>query len=80
MGNLPHLEVLVQVHAQPTLHVRSHGVPVLWKVLSRLQSMMGNYSGAYISLLSLPRQVRLISVPQITEPVYRYYRFVSVHE
>ena len=39
MGILLHLEVPEPVHALPVLHVRSHDVPVLWKVLSHLQSM-----------------------------------------
>ena len=68
MGIPLRLEVQELMLSQQVHHVRSHDVPVLWMVLSHLQSRTGNCSDAYISLKFQIRQVRQASVLLQEEP------------
>ena len=68
MGIPLRLEVQELMLSQQVHHVRFHDVPVLWMVLSHLQSRTGNYSDAYISLKFQIRQVRQASVLLQEEP------------
>src|SRR5699024_11759425 len=71
-------EVPAEALSLPAHRVRSHGVPVLWKVSSHRQSMTGNYSGAYISWMSPARRVRPASVRRKAEPELSQYISESV--